>query len=79
MGQTNDAANKTKPGGAKVDQLSDRFQNLTPKSAPSTLTKSLPPPIQQEQPLKKPNLDGTANTEEGPLRFFEFNQTFLMK
>ena len=74
MGQTNDSANKTKPGGTKVDQLLDRFQ----KSAPSTPTKSLPPPIQQEQPLKNPNLDGTANTEEGPLRFFEFNQTFLM-
>ena len=62
MGQTNDSANKTKPGGTKVDQLLDHFQ----KSAPSTPTKSLPPPIQEEQLLNISNPDDTTNTAEGP-------------
>ena len=61
MGQMNASANKARLEGAGVDQLSICFQNLTPKSTPTSPSKSQPP-APQEPPIPGTNLDNVADT-----------------
>ena len=60
MGQTNSSANKMKPVGAGIDQLSDCFQNLTPKSPPASSTNLVPPPTTHKE------IPASTTTNTGP-------------
>ena len=63
MGQTNASANKMKPAGAGIDQLSDCFQNLMPKSPPASPTKLVPLPT----PHKEIPISTTTDTFPGDI------------
>ena len=68
MGQTNASVNKMKPAGKGIDQLSDCFQNLTPKSPPASPTKLVTLPIPQGLPADDADPNNIANTRESPPR-----------